>query len=99
MELEGKERSVIFIVNQERLISNYRSSVNYREPESNNFFIDARRDANLKFYLRRPSSSMPEEGLRQEYIDAENVKETEECLGMYSSCELNIYDFVTFREA
>ncbi|XP_072764310.1 uncharacterized protein [Anoplolepis gracilipes] len=46
-----------------------------------------------------PSSSMPEEDLRQEYIDAENVKETEECLEMYSSCELNIYDFVTFREA
>lgn len=40
---------------------------------------------------------MPEEDLRQEYIDAENVKETEECLEMYSSCELNIYDFVTFR--
>ncbi|KAM0731010.1 hypothetical protein ACS0PU_002070 [Formica fusca] len=46
-----------------------------------------------------PSSSMPEENLLQEYIDAENVKETEECMGIYSSCEFNIYDFVTFREA
>ncbi|XP_011264023.1 uncharacterized protein LOC105256071 isoform X2 [Camponotus floridanus] len=46
-----------------------------------------------------PSSSILEEDLRQEYIDAENVKKTEECLEMYSSCKLNIYDFVTFREA
>jgi len=57
------------------------------------------REANLTFSVRRPSSSILEEGLRQEYIDAENVKKTEECLGMYSSCKLNIYDFVTFREA
>ncbi|EZA61846.1 hypothetical protein X777_04657, partial [Ooceraea biroi] len=45
-----------------------------------------------------PSSSTFEEDFRQEYIDAENVKETEECLRIYSSCELNIYDFITFQE-
>lgn len=39
---------------------------------------------------------MLEEDLRQEYIDAENVKE--ECLRIYSTCELNIYDFITFQE-
>ncbi|XP_012232295.1 uncharacterized protein [Linepithema humile] len=43
-----------------------------------------------------PSSSALED-LRQEYIDAENVKESVECLRMYS-CELNIYDFITFPE-
>lgn len=66
-----------------------------RPTESN--VIDAVEKLTRNF-LRRPSSSALEEDPRQEYIDAENVKETDECLGMYSSCKLNIYDFITFQE-
>ncbi|KAL6428970.1 hypothetical protein ACFW04_008055 [Cataglyphis niger] len=71
----------------------------YARPNDESFHIHNGLLGDLLRIVFTQARPLPEQDLLQEYIDAENVKETEECMGIYSSCEFNIYDFVTFREA